>query len=775
MSQTLENILQTSFQLPSFREGQQEVIENIVAGNDTLVFMPTGGGKSLTYQLPGVVRNGLTLVISPLISLMKDQVDSLNQLGIRAELINSSLSLAGQRQILDELSVTDYLNSLPLLNKEGARGRSIKFLYITPERLGSKVFLDTIMNLPISLIAIDEAHCISQWGHDFRPGYMKIRGFIDTLRSQKNNDFPVVALTATATQKVRTDIVERLGMQQHHTFTAGFDRKNITIIVREISKKEEKQQKLLEVLKKTQGAGIIYCSSRAKCSEVHEFLLSQGVSVGIYTGEMTPDKRELEQNNFMNDHYRVIVATNAFGMGIDKKDIRFVVHYNLPGSIENYYQEVGRAGRDGLKSYGLVLASYGDTKIQEFFIENTYPEKHEVLQVYDYLYQDQKIGEGQGRQILQTYASIATGSKLQNDMKVGSIIKILEKYGILERGVEANSGDDFRGRGLTLLQDKRSHSHIMIDWSHQNTLKNEAYFKLEQIKKLLFYPSCRKRFILDYFGDTEDIEKLGENCGACDYCIEKHHYVSGEKEHLVPLSVFGIVLDVVNQFDKKFGTTVMKNFLLGSKEKRILDWGLDTRDDYGVLEEYSSDLVEALIEGLEKEGFLEKTTGQYPLLGISDVGKSALRREYLLKDIEAELQEYLHIRVGSRVFKKASQSQKTTSSSSRPKGSTYQETLKLFQLGNTLSDIAESRELGIQTIESHIVALYSQGSIGLMEVMKLIDFDHLKAVQQVVISESFSSDSPLKPIKEKLVQVGNKQVSYFEIKLALAMIDKKDL
>ena len=383
MQSKLLDILQKQFKLESFRDGQEEIVQSAIDRKDTLVFMPTGGWKSLTYQLPGIYHEGVTLVISPLISLMKDQVDKLNELWIKTELINSTIDRYDIQIILNEISnpTTD-----------------VKFLYIAPERLNSPEFVRVISKIKISLVAIDEAHCISAWGHDFRPSYMKIRAFLDNLR--KEGTFPIMALTATATHKVREDIVERLWLDDFNSFTAWFDRKNITIIVREISKKEEKMEKVAEILDKTAWSGIIYCASRKAVKEVYDVLIQNWVKAWIYTWAMTPENREVEQNRFMNDDYKVIVATNAFGMWIDKKDIRFVIHYNLPGSIENYYQEVWRAWRDGKQSFWIVIASFQDTKIQEFFIENTYPSKEEILKLYDFLYAGNKEWEWKWKTIL---------------------------------------------------------------------------------------------------------------------------------------------------------------------------------------------------------------------------------------------------------------------------------------------------------------------------------------------------------------------------------------
>ncbi|MDD2487684.1 MAG: RecQ family ATP-dependent DNA helicase [Candidatus Gracilibacteria bacterium] len=764
----LEKILKEKFNLEKFHEGQREIIENVINQGDTLVFMPTGGGKSLTYQLPGVILDGLTIVISPLISLMKDQLDKLNSLGIRSELINSTISASEQNMILSELTQTDPTES-------GA----IKFLYIAPERLNSQEFLRVMQDVKISLVAIDEAHCISQWGHDFRPSYMKIKGFLEKLK--QNQNFPVIALTATATKKVRLDIVDRLGLESYKIFTKGFDRKNIVILVREISKKDDKLDKTLEIIEKTPGSGIIYCSSRKMVDEVYTFLQLNDINVGKYTGAMTPETRENMQNKFMDDEYKVIVATNAFGMGIDKKDIRFVIHYNLPGSIENYYQEVGRSGRDGKKSYGVVLASFGDTKIQEFFIENIYPTKKEILDFYDYLYKDFKIGEGKGSQIMKTYSMMASESKVGNDMKIGSILKVLEKYGIVNRGVDGEIDEGFRGRGITLSQEKRIQSGILIDWKRQELLESEAYFKLEQIKKLLFYPSCRKRFILEYFGDEEDLATLEENCKSCDYCLEKDKFDSGKSINLVNLSVFEIVLDVVRRFDKKFGANVIAGFLGGSTEKKILDWGLADNDEYGILKEYSSKLILALIESLIRQGFLEKTPGMYPLIGLTDKGRISIIKEHLLKNEENELQSFVSLRARDDVFNKTkekkgkSKSTKNATKTNSTSSSTFEETLKLFKSGSDIREISESREIGQVTIEGHIIRLYEDGRIDSDELLKIVKIDNLKLVKNIIDSHFSNDTEKLKPIKDKLEELGMKDISYFEIKSCIAMMKKNEI
>lgn len=749
-------ILKQKFNLESFREWQEEIIKSVISWNDTLVLMPTWGWKSLVYQFSWIIRKWLVLIISPLISLMKDQVDKLNRLWIRAEVINSTISNFKKKMLLDEIS----------LNNPDEKW-SIKFLYIAPERLNDEYFLSIIKNVWISLIAIDEAHCISQWWHDFRPSYLKISDFIESLRKSKN--FPIVALTATATKKVRVDIVERLWLKEYKIFTKWFDRKNLAFIVREISKEQEKLEKVAEIISKIPPFWIVYCSSVKAVSKVYQYLLQNWVRVGIYTWEMKADLREKEQNNFMNWTYDVIVATNAFGMWIDKPDIRYVIHYNLPGSIENYYQEVGRAGRDDKNSYWVIIASYQDTIIQEFFIENTYPPKHDIISLYDYLYKDFKIWEWVNHQILKTYNSIAIESDLKSDMKVWSIIKIFEKYGIVKRWFDAIEWEvDFRWRWITLLLPKMTHDKLPILWNHQDLLKQESYFKLEQVKKLLFRPGCRKRFILEYFWDEESLKAMSENCWACDYCIDKKKYDGQEMKHLIPTNVFLLVLEFVKRFDDKFWIQILAWVLTWSKESKILEWNLDLDKDYNILWIYSKDLVVAIFEILIDFWYLYKSSGKYPKICISQSWIASIYNNSILFDEEKELQSSLYFK--SRFIKKSSYEKPKKEKIKIEKIDTYTQTLELLNEKLSLSEIATKREMTLQTIEEHIVKLYSFNKLTLSDILKYSSLDKLKKVKEVIKKENLSSDK-LKPIKEML----NDDINYFDIKIALSMIEKGDL
>lgn len=554
------------FQLESFRPGQREVISAILSGQNCLCIMPTGGGKSLCYQLPSVAREGLTLVVSPLIALMKDQVDSLTELGIAATCINSMLSPAEAYQRMDDM----------------AAGR-FDLVFIAPERLRSSLFLEKLRSAKVQLLAVDEAHCISEWGHDFRPDYARL----GRLRTRLNHP-QTIALTATATPDVQADIVAQLQLDEPRVFITGFSRPNLHFEVQQIFSEPDRERTLIEFLQQTPGAGIIYSATRKGCEELVPVLTKHaGRRVELYHAGLEPDARRRVQDDFMSGKTPIIVATNAFGMGIDKADLRFVVHYNIPGTLEAYYQEAGRAGRDGQNSRCLLLYAQRDRRIQEYFIDSAYPDPEIVEQVYDYLREIpndpieltldeirerlnlniRSEGVSACEKLLESCKALERLDARQNmaavriESDLPTLVDLLPRDAKVQRRVMQaierlvagrrfervylsprqilNAADvdptalnravrelakleafdfvpPFRGRAVHMLERKKPFEELGIDFAEQQRRKDAEYAKLARMVRYATTTRCRQLEILEYFGDSARCE-----CNTCDNCRQR--------------------------------------------------------------------------------------------------------------------------------------------------------------------------------------------------------------------------------------------------------------
>ncbi|MCA5585604.1 RecQ family ATP-dependent DNA helicase [Parabacteroides gordonii] len=401
-------ILEKYWGYPAFRPLQEDIIHSVCEGKDTLGLMPTGGGKSITFQVPALVMEGICIVVTPLIALMKDQVDNLRRLGIKATAVYSGMT---RQEIIGQL--------------ENCIFGDYKFLYVSPERLATDIFLSKLQAMNVCLLVIDESHCISQWGYDFRPSYMKIADVREQLPG-----VPVLALTATATPEVVNDIQERLHFKEKNVFRKSFARKNLSYIVR---RTEDKINSLVYILGKVPGTAIVYVRNRKRTKEVATILREAGISADFFHAGLNRDEKTLRQSRWKNNECRVIVSTNAFGMGIDKPDVRLVVHLDMPGSLEEYYQEAGRAGRDEQRAYAVALCSNTDTAKLKKRLADEYPDREFISRVYDALGNYYQIAMGYGLDTVHDFSLIDFCSAYKfSHLQAHHALKILELAGYIE-------------------------------------------------------------------------------------------------------------------------------------------------------------------------------------------------------------------------------------------------------------------------------------------------------------------------------------------------------
>ncbi|MBC8144020.1 MAG: RecQ family ATP-dependent DNA helicase [bacterium] len=669
--------LQRFFGYDSFRPGQEEIIRTAIAGDDTLVVMPTGGGKSLCYQIPALILEGVTIVVSPLIALMKDQVDALERRGVRATTINSTLDFAQLRQRMTDIRYGLY-----------------RLVYVAPERFESASFLDLMREIPIALFAVDEAHCISEWGHDFRPSYLKIRDAIEALGRP-----PVIALTATATPYVQQDIIDQLQLREPKRYVRGFDRPNLNYNVVASTDKDADLRAIAREEMKRDGAMVIYCGTRRAVESVGTMLHADGLPVSIYHAGMQDEHRRTAQESFIDGRAKIIVATNAFGMGIDKSDVRHVVHYDMPGSIEGYYQEAGRAGRDGAPSDCTLLCNQRDRRLQEYFIRSSFPDRSDIDAVYGAMWDALQVAVGSryegvfvpderdivGRarihaaslngalSILEKNGIVrkvraerigmvrflATSREIQDyyqrtrdDDRKKTIVALLRTLGgaALTRETFINPTDVAAKHGLTLDAFERSMRALMmggifsytpptpgtgyqflgermeprrvrIDDKAIEVGRGRALMKLDAMERYVTEQSCRRDFILEYFC----AEHATAGCGRCDNC--RRSPIESRFEHTISPQIrraAELLIAAVAELGGRFGKMTVIDVLRGVRNGTAIQFGLDAYPRFGSLADMDRAELSRIADDLVVAGLLQKTATLKPLVRATTLGRRAI-------------------------------------------------------------------------------------------------------------------------------------------------------
>jgi len=727
---TMRDALQKYFGFSTFLDGQEEVLEQVLGGQDLCVVMPTGAGKSLCYQLPILMRSGYGLVVSPLISLMKDQVDALQAKSIPAAYVNSTVPAAEQRQILNATAAG-----------------TVKILYVAPERFRAPSFRQLLEECPPQLLVVDEAHCISQWGHDFRPDYVRLGAVIEALGVPQ-----VCGFTATATPLVREDICRHLRRPEMSSYVAGFQRPNLSFSVQNCRSKAEKQQTLNTLLADPKPT-IIYASTRAAVDEI-----AKEFDCTAYHAGMGDEARTSAQDHFMRDPCPTMVATNAFGMGIDRPDVRRVIHYNMPGSLEAYYQEAGRAGRDGEAADCILLFAYSDRFVQEFLNEINNPSESLLRQLCTAV-QDRIQGEPSGELQLRLAELLPYVPEAKSEKHLSAALRILEKHGCVERGyrrdnqgmlrftenlenlrilhqhestqrsrfiyrhicrfgdvlstgirasydqlafyaglrveqiqrvVRALHGEvlewqaPFSGRTIRIPADGTG--ELKVDFAALNRKREFDMARLDGVVNYAQDRSCRQRFLVNYFG--QDVDDW--SCEACDLCRRLDHDL-----HRAPteseLEVVKTILKAIQAFEGHFGRGRIAQVLAGSRNKEIISWRLDRHRCYGVLRGEDQSHLLRFIDALQKSGcVIQVGDPKYPCIDITPSGFKVMDGEAEVKlDFPESKGRKSRIRSRSRTATGGAGSSGTQSSSLSPRSKEDDELYE--KLRELRTEMAEER------------------------------------------------------------------------------------